>query len=318
MEHFIKNKFSIGLNLDTSFETYSRFIETYHPYLSSIYYSMPWGKKYYSREALEEELTQEHIEEKLSNILNLLKKYQIRRELTFNMKGLTTADIDYAIEQTYAFGIIPEEIVSLKEYGSQLRHAFPDAELKYSFNNTDYEQIPDIFDTVVVGKHFLRDQNARHELIRKGFQLVLLLNNGCSFNCHGFCGDRDFCHSFVKKNLERYTANELYAMQSFFPFELKRLLAEDPCANDYRYKISNRPLGLDYTIKALSSYLSGADVESLIQEDIINYSLFGVMYTLGLYCNEFDYQKIVRIKKKLSVSYKEYYNREHQTGCMYL
>ena len=164
---------------------------------------------------------------------------------------LSNLDIDYAIEFTKKFGIIPEEIVCLKEYGEKIRKAFPNCELKYSFNNTDYQDIPNCFDTVVVGKRYLRSKEMRHQLLESGYNLVLLLNNGCSFTCPGPCRNGTECRKIVAQQLLTSTPSELYALESFFPEELTRLLETDSYSDQYRFKLN--------TVKRAEKYAKGVD-----------------------------------------------------------
>lgn len=294
-------RFSVGLNLDPDIEKFRRFLDRFHMELASIYYSLPLGSAFYSRNEIEDEFAVPGSEEKLYRFLQLMDDYHIHKELALNINNLSSEQIRMAIDSIKISGIIPDEIVCLKEYGDQIKNAFPDIELKYSFNNTDYTHIPDCFDSVVVGKSFLRSMQARHRLLAAGFKVIVLLNNGCSFNCHAFCGDADCCMSYLQENLKHYTAVELYAIQSIFPFEYQRMLNEDPYASEYRFKLSTRPLGIDYTTSTMEAYLGIRDAKDLILADQTNYALFGVMHAFSHFCDEFGYDEIVRIKQNLPI-----------------
>ena len=131
------------------------------------------------------------------------------------------------------------ELASAYESTGDYAKAFPNCELKYSFNNTDYQDIPKCFDTVVVGKRYLRSKEMRHQLLESGYNLVLLLNNGCSFTCPGPCRNGTECRKIVAQQLLTSTPSELYALESFFPEELTRLLETDSCSDQYRFTVDS-------------------------------------------------------------------------------
>ena len=292
--------FSIGLPMDASVSGFENFLAEFGELLSSMYFSIPLGRKFYSRTELENEYEFPGAEDKLFTFLSLLHKYNIRTELAVNTFKLSTLDLECIINYLSMHDIIPDEIVCLREYGSFFRQHFPEVELKYSFNNISHD-VPECFDTVVFGKEYLRDREARHQWIDSGKDFVLLLNNGCSFTCHFECGDSKFCGAILNKNLKRHSLDYLYALQSFFPFELERLYEEDPYADKYRFKISNRPLGIQFTRNVLHYYATGVDISTLISKSADNYGYFCVMQQLFAHRNELDYNRIMNIKKDLPV-----------------
>lgn len=300
-EKSLSKKFSIGLNLTPDENDNRKLLEDYHQYLSSLYFSFPMGMQYYSRLGIKDEFQDEDSAQRLFNVLTYAKELGVRRELALNTYHLSDLDIDYAIEFTKKFGIIPEEIVCLKEYGEKIRKAFPNCELKYSFNNTDYQDIPKCFDTVVVGKRYLRSKEMRHQLLESGYNLVLLLNNGCSFTCPGPCRNGTECRKIVAQQLLTSTPSELYALESFFPEELTRLLETDSCSDQYRFKLNTRPLGLMYTRRVLEAYLGHFSSDELIEASPQSYGLFGAAASLFSLAKQFDFQEIKKIKSELPV-----------------
>lgn len=295
---FHTKRFSVGLNMEDSLEDILKFIEDYKDMLSSIYFSFPLGRKYYSRTELENDYDLPSSELKLLTILEAMKKHGVRAELTVNTYDLQPSDLDRIAEYALTRGISPDEIVCLSDYGSYLRERFPNCELKYSFNNTHMD-IPSVFNSVVVGKGFLRSKPARHKIIAQDKSLVILLNNGCTFECHYPCGDGIFCSSLLERSLKKRDINYLYALQSFFPFELRKMLDTDEYARTYRFKISNRPLGLSFTKTVLELYASFADVHQLILDDKVSYGYFCVMEQLFARRESFDYNEIIEIKNQL-------------------
>ena len=252
------NKFSVGLNLNEDIKTIRQFLNEYNTVLSSIYFSLPLGKKFYSREMLEKEYFDEN---KFLKAVELIKCMQIRTEVTVNTYGLNNIDLNRIKHYLTKQDIIPDEIVCLEEYAAFFREKFPNIELKYSFNNKlpvdmNDENIMKYFDTMVVGKNYLRDEKKRHEIIRNGKRIVLLINNGCSFECNNGCGTTEYCERIFLHNLQKKDINYYYALQSFFPEELQELMVQDQYGSCYRFKISNRPLGIEYTKKVLDAYMN--------------------------------------------------------------
>lgn len=301
MDERLKKKFSIGLNLNENEEEIIRFLSDYQEWLSSLYFSLPLGDGFYSRNELALEYKATGAEEKLFHIIGALKNYGIRSEVAINIYGLKPDDISRAISYMVDKGLYPDEIVCLDEYGKQLKEAFPNTELKYSFNNPSAPSVP--FDTMVVGKGYIRNKQARHSIIDSGQDLVLLLNNGCSFDCHYPCGDSKFCGSILEKNLKNHDLNYMYALQSFFPSELYRLLNEDDYSSRYRFKLSNRPLGLNFSRRVMESYccLDDKTEKDYIENDIQNFGLYCVMYELYKRREELSIDKVIEIKRKLGV-----------------
>lgn len=299
-KEFFRKKFSVGLPMDASLSDFESFLDTFGPYLSSIYFSLPLGKRFYSREELALDFIQPKAEEKLFAMLRLIKESGVRTEWAVNNYGITKEDLAAAASYCYHHQIVPDEIVTMAEIGEILKAQFPDAELKYSFNNPGLEGIAP-FDSVVVGKKFLRDRALRHTIIHSGKGLVLLLNNGCSFSCHYPCGSSDFCRGLMQKDLEEVSLNELYARQSFFPEELLRLIHTDSMADRYRWKLSTRPLGLDYTKCALSAYIGAITTDALFRKSADSFGYFSVSGVMFQRRSELDYEEIKRIKESLPV-----------------
>lgn len=294
--------FSVGLNLNETIEDYMLFLKEYGEMISSIYFSPLLGRKFYSRTELEDECDKEDSLSKLKTLLDMFRRQGIRSEMAVNTFGLSDGDIDSICHFTTENDIVVDEVVCLAQYGKQLKELYPDSEIKYSFNNPKIK-MEDLmyFDTVVAGKELLRDKAARHRLVESGKDIVLLLNNGCSFACHYPCGDSEFCGKILDESLRKYDLDYLYAQQSFFPEELKRLLDTDSYASRYRFKISNRPLGLEFTRRELDLYSGLGSVEELIRQNTDNYGFFCVMYQMFVRRFELDLDSVIRYKEKLPV-----------------
>ena len=295
--------FSVGLNLSENMGNLKRFIDRYQNVLSSVYFSAPLGDVFYSRNELKNEYEAEGAPEKLVEFIKYIREHDIRAELALNNPGMTKDSFRCAKAFFEDNCITIDEIVCLEEYGVEIRSLFPDVELKLSFNSKDPVNIPDVFDAIVVGKRYLREKSERLRIIEAGKKLVLLVNNGCSFKCTNGCGNSVYCDSYLRETHEKYDYDYIYALQSIFPDEMWRLVKEAKSPDDYRIKISNRPLGLRYTQMTLDEYI-GNDLEhtkTLLSENTDNYCLFCVMGTLLKHRNSFDLERIMEYKKKIAM-----------------
>ena len=192
---FFTKKFSVGLCLNEPIAEIITFFENNKEWLNSVYFSLPLGMRFYSRESLEEEYR--GAEDKLLYILLVLSDLGIRREVAINTWNLTEEELKRAVAYCREHRFCPEEIVCLKEYGALFSKEFPNAEIKYSVNNPepDGSGITSDFHTLVAGKGFLRNRQARHVFLDKGYNVPLLLNNGCLPTCCTEC-DSITCHHY--------------------------------------------------------------------------------------------------------------------------
>lgn len=298
-----EKKFSVGLNLSEPEEDIIDFMEKYHEVLNSVYFSLPLGRTFYSRIQLEQEYRDE---EKFLRIVQAIGQYGIRREVTLNTYHLSMEDLKRAFSYMDAT-FVPEEIVCLENYGKAIKDKYPTVELKYSFNNSlNLEKLPAGFDTIVVGKEFLRNEAIRHRLIDHSYGVTLLLNNGCAFSCHQPCS-ADRCKTLTEKLLQNRSVDELYAQQSFFPEELRLIFEHDPYGKKYKFKISNRPLGIKYTSRVLDEYISMGNPPRGQFSDWKRYGDFCTCNQMAIRFQKLDIENVM--------AYKSQYAGEYVNGC---
>lgn len=294
-----EKKFSVGLNLSEPEEYIIDFMEKYHEVLSSVYFSLPLGRAFYSRAQLEQEYRDE---EKFLRIVKAIGQYGIHREVTLNTYHLSVEDLKRAflyMDETF----IPEEIVCLENYERPIKEKYPEVELKYSFNNSlNLVSLPAGFDTIVVGKEFLRNETMRHRLMDHSYGVTLLLNNGCAFSCHQSCS-AERCKTLTEKLLQKSSVDELYAQQSFFPEELRLILQQDPYGKKYKFKISNRPLGIKYTSRVLDEYISLENMSSGEFRDWKRYGDFCTCNQLAKRFQELDIENVMAYKRQYAGEY---------------
>ena len=303
---FFVKKFSVGLNLKESLADIARFMEKNRKWLNSVYFSVPLGMKFYSREELAEEYS--NAETKLIAALDILNELGIRREMAINTWYLTSQDLEHVAEFCDKYDLSPEEIVCLKDYGKFFRQSFLNAEIKYSVNNpeSDGSKITPDFHTLVAGKGLLRDIEARHSYVDKGYSVTLLLNNGCVSICNTIC-ESIKCHRYFDSLINAEGIDLVYAKCSFFPSELKALIMFDEYSKFYKYKISNRPLGLEYTQQVLDAYLSLQDDYEAMTSD---YRKMARFCTAGAIARKLQHVNLEQVKK-----YKEQWIMEMQRDC---
>lgn len=293
----LEKRFSVGLCLGEGMENIRAFLERNNKWLNSIYFSLPLGDRFFSRESLAQEYSNN--EDKLFAVLDLLVQLGIRREMAINTWNLTQEEIDGAIRYCHNRNFLPEEIVCLRDYGDAFREAFPNAEIKYSVNNpeSDGKHITKAFHTLVAGKGLLRDMSARHHFLEQGYGITILLNNGCLSICNTSC-EVIHCHRCFELMINKYGLDYTYALCSFFPSELQAILAYDPHANLYKFKISNRPLGLSYTQQVLDSYLMLKDDFAAMQEGYRKMALFCTAHPLAIRLQQVNLQNVAEYKTK--------------------
>lgn len=239
MEKFdFAKKFSIGINSAISWEDYDVFFNKFSTYIDSVYFSLPLGYEYSTRYYFSENLKTKEQLNNFDNIISLLDKYGIKKEIALNTYNLSKGKLDRAIEYMKT-KVYPDEIVCLKEYIDYIKEKIPHCKFIYSFNNYDLENIPDSFDEIVLGREFLFNKNKRDSFIADKHKIRLLLNNGCSLKCHACIGG-DYCENLFKKDVKEKGINQVYAEQSFFPIELHELLNTDNNVRKMKFKLSTR------------------------------------------------------------------------------
>ena len=292
----LTKKFNLGLNLDSSLQELEKFFSKNANLISSVYFSLPLGRSYYSRTGLEREYTDHGTY--FIDAINIIKRNEMKLEVAFNTE-LTKRELEQGIEYIYQNDIVPQEIVCMNSSVSIIKEAFPEAKLISSFCNGD-DMVSEEFDAIVLGQGYLRSLEKRHQWLKKGYEVVLLLNNGCSFECkHKKCNAK-MCAALYQASLKQYDDNEIYARQSFFPFELRKIIENDECSKNYIYKISNRPLGLEYTKRVLDAYANLTEYdETEFLHNPRNYSLFGALTELGKHSEHYQFSKIMEAKGKI-------------------
>lgn len=300
-----KKKFSFGLDLNIEINDYLRIIDKYHEYINSVYFSLPNGDDFHTRIKIIEQYKQKGAKEKLFKILNLFKNSNIKLEAVINQYNIPMESLKSALNELDKF-IEVDSICCLDEYLNLiLSHYSNKMYMISSFNNNpihewNINKLNRKYDMIVVGKEFMREPQLLRRIKEKGFDVKLLINNGCAFNC-GMCRNgRKNCLEVFKSNLKKFSPEELYAMQSFFPWELDRLMDELGDIEIIKeIKISSRPSTYQYINKCLESYINNKEVKEYIDLTKDNYYLYGRQANLIPYFKDFKYENIEKIKRNL-------------------
>ena len=298
------NKFSFGLSLNIELEQYEKIIEQFKPFLNSVYFSLPFGDEFHTRMGVRREYSETNAIKKLLDILNLFKEKGIKLEAIINQYHINLDKLKKVLDKVDEIFNI-DSICCLDEYFEVIDgHYNGKMYLVSSFNNgivnmnnvENYKK----YNMIVIARQFLRDINSIMSIKDNGVDVKLLINNGCAFNCYSCRAGQRKCVEVFKKNLKEYTPEQLYAKQSFFPWELKKLFID---LKGYKYideiKLSSRPCSYKYLKDCLESYIYNIKEEKYIKETTKNYHLWGRQANLIEYFDKFDLENINKIKKNL-------------------
>lgn len=296
MNKIYKNRFSIGLSLAISVDEYKQIIEKFGDYIYGIYFSPPLGKQFHSRHVIAEQLEMKENVDRLFQVLELFEHCGFVVDADINMSPLTNEDIESFIEFIKQNKIVTE-ITAIEPYGKVIHQFLPNMKMLYSFNNFySGEKVPDYYETIVLGKKYLKDYQSINSLIASGKKVKLLINNGCSYNCGTCRNGTKQCFKTVSDNLKMESVNELYAKQTLFPWELYELVRRIDNNNNLIFKISNRTSGFSYLYKCLKAYTEFQYIHPYIDEGIHNYALFSRIGPMEAHFDELNYEMIEHIK----------------------
>lgn len=263
------------------------------------------GDEFHTREGVKREYNQKGALNKLICILNLFKSKGVKLEAVVNQYHIDIFKLEKALYDLDDI-IKVDSICCLDEYLEIIyNHYGGKMYLVSSFNNkpiyeNNLEKISNNYNMLVLSKKFMRRPEAIKKIKQEGFDIKLLVNNGCSFNCLTCRGGQNNCRRTFRENLKKYNPQELYAMQSFFPWELKELSERIGHNNVIdEIKLSSRPCTYQYLNNCLKSYIYNEDVDKYIEKDYHNYHLWGRQANLIPYFKNFNLIKIEDIKKEL-------------------
>lgn len=299
----MEKKFCIGISLEMEIIEYEKLIEQFSPYISTFYFSPPLGDRYHTRTKIAEQFHDLQLTSRFYNIINLIRNKGFKLDCVLNRPTMRLEEVQSALKYLKCYMEV-DQITCLQEQADYVREQFPDKEIIYSYNNDlnidKIAKITKLFDTVVVGKYFLRSPQLLKKIYEQGFEIKLLVNNGCSYNCGGCKSGSLQCDETVIRNLEKENINYLYALQSFYPHELHNLLEciDIPIKS---IKISNRTSGYQYLKNCLQSYVENRDVDEYVINNYRNYRLWCRLGELSHHFQELNNEEINKYKREINV-----------------
>ena len=146
----------------------------------------------------------------------------------------------------------------------------------------------------------LRKNHDKIQLLAQDYTITYMLNNGCSFMSGGNCGAHN-CKAVFDEDIRVNGLDKVYARSSIFPSELLYILENWEDAVNYKFKISNRPWGLDFTKKALDSYISLEDPIEKMKKDQSLLRVFCATVPISERVYELDVDRIMEYKKNMKM-----------------
>ncbi len=301
MNSLLEKKLSIGLSLEIRIEEYESLFRKYKGYIDSIYFSPPLGERYHSRKEIARQFqdNEENIH-KFYEILKRCKEEGIKLDCVLNRPSMTMEEVISATPYVKELGV--SDITCLDRHIDWVSEQFPNARTICSFNSSfsiqDLATISSKFHTIVVGREFLRRPDLMKQIYENGFQIKLLVNNGCSLNCGG-CkrSTTEHCLRVFRENINRYGANYIYALQSFYPEELDNLLKNIDFPIE-SIKISNRTSNYRYLEDCLDSYIQVRETDDYVQKSPYAYRLWARSAGFNPVIKSLDNEEIKQYKKQ--------------------
>lgn len=296
-------KFNVGVTLDTSLSEFKKFLEEYHGYIHSVFFSPPVSRYFHTRSIVANEFLIPGKRRQFWKMLELIGEYGIELELLLNTLRLDKPLIEKARTALDRHGIDVSSVCFMKDYYDSVTEYFPDKKYIFSFNNgfqrkSEIDEVIDGYrsDVFVLGSLFIRNNEFFSYLRSRGKDTYLLLNNACSFNC-GTCNNvQSVCDRAFYENLKKHTVEYLYALQSIFPFELSDGTIDT--SNIGCFKVSNRSSNLKFLRGALDSYITG-EIRSYLKKDKNNYAYWGRAGYFWKFFNSMDLDRILEYKKEI-------------------
>ncbi len=298
-----EKRFNVGLTLDTNIKEFSAFLDSYSKYIHSFFFSPPLGKAFQSRTVISRQFDKPKKEKLFWQMLKLIKSYGVRLEVLFNTAIITDEDILTTKNLLDSHGVEVDSVCFIETYYYSVCKYFPNKEYVYSFNNghlasAAFEKTvaEKNVDTFVLGGASIRDNEFFKKIKDSGKNVILLLNNGCSFYCSTCSNGRKVCKATFERNLKKHSVEYLYALQSVFPNELTDGTLD--VSQIDLFKISNRSSNIRYTKAVMDSYMTG-EVKKYVRLNKLNYSYWGRLGHFWKYFFLMRFKKIKAYKEEI-------------------
>ena len=295
-------KFNIGLPLSTDTEAFRSFLNDYHSHIESIFFSLPLGIHHHTRKKVNHYFAKEKNVATFWEMLHIIKEYDIELELLLNAYTLNAEDVEKSAQLLKEHGIVIDCVCPLDHLFEEARRCFPEQKMVYSYNNgirtiSDFDSAlsKHDYDYYVIGSAAIRNNELFKHIRSKGKKVILLVNNGCSFNCC-WCRENDSCAKTFAHNRKTHSVEYLYALQSILPNELYDGTID--LSQIDLLKFSNRTSSLRYTRNGLDSYISG-EIVRYVSKNRMNFSLYARMQGFWKYFLFLRLNKIREYKEEI-------------------
>lgn len=272
-------KFNIGLPLSTDVKKFRKFLEDFHQNIDSVFFSLPLGLRHQTRSRVHRFFRKEKNVAAFWQMLAMVQQFGISLELLLNAYTLVPEDVEKSAKLLSEHGIEVEAVCPLDHLFEEAVRHFPGKKMIYSYNNgirsiADFDKAAAKYnyDYFVVGSSCIRNNELFRHIQACGKKVILLVNNGCSYNC-GWCRDNGSCMKTFRRNRKSRSVEYLYALQSILPNELHDGTID--LSHIDLLKFSNRTSSIDYARKGLDSYISGEMLKYV--RNRMNYSLYARM-----------------------------------------
>ncbi len=286
--------------LDASpFEYYS-FFERYSLYIHSLYFSLPLGKRFHTREYIADQFEQIDNIKRFWSILEVAKQLCIPLELVLNTNGLSEKDIYNAFELLYSKNIAVDYINILDKYYDCVKTVDNSTKLIYSYNNF-LNSMADIpidhnYEYIVIGGKNIRNFSIFSEIHNRS-NIIFLLNNGCNHFCDWCKPSHIHCKTMFDNNRNTYSIEELYAIQSIMPYELTHQLI--PLKDSDLLKINCRNANMMYLEGCLISYVNDLNFEVVYSEGRKALSYWSRLAWFYPFFDSMNLEKIMQYKDNI-------------------
>lgn len=292
-------KFNVGLPLDTEEKDFGDFLKVYSPFIDRIYFSLPLGEKFHTRSKIVEQFNKEETVSRFWRLILLTEEFGVKRELVLNTYKLNEKDVENAAEMLSDHRIDVHSVSFLDEYYGFIQKYFPNKEYIYSYNNglltkDKLAEVKNEYEYMVLGSGNVRNNALFKAVKESGRKVLLLLNNGCSFNCPG-CWESDNCTARFNENLKTYPLDYLYALQSVMPFELYDGTIDLSLVD--MFKLSGRSSDIGYLKRCMDSYMTGKVKKYLFLRPK-NYNLWARLAHFDPYAR-LNLKKIIKYKEQI-------------------
>lgn len=294
-------QFNVGLTLQTTVEQFDQLLADYGGVIASVYFSLPLGAHFHTRLNVERQFQSKKSVELFWELLACIQSHGIKLETLFNGYHLTDEEIKRAAETLDQRGIKVDHVGLLDRYYEVVNDYFPAQKKIFSYNNgirtaAQFEEVNgrNDYDYYVFGNSCMRDEAMFQRVRDSGKKTILLVNNGCSFNCN-WCKS-NACIQTFERNLQEKSVEYLYALQSMFPCEILDGVVD--VSNVDVYKISNRTSDVHYLRDCLESYTSG-DVRRFVKKDKNNFAIWGRVGYFWKYFRSMDLERIIAYKQEI-------------------